>query len=236
MRRTWMAILGFVILAAGAGAEETPVLDTPEERASYAIGVDTARNIRMGEIAVDLDLVIRGLTDEMSGRKLLLGDMDLQAARAATQHEIMRKQAAKKQQTEQGRKTSAEERKNAGESFLAENAKKDGVATLSSGLQYRVLKAGDGRKPADSDSVECNYRGALVDGTVFDSSHSRGKPATFRVSGVIPGLREALKLMPAGSKWQLFVPSALAYGERGSGRVIGPNEALVFEIELLAVK
>jgi FKBP-type peptidyl-prolyl cis-trans isomerase FklB len=130
----------------------------------------------------------------------------------------------------------AEDNKKAGESFLAENKKKEGVVTLPSGLQYKVLKAGDGKKPTDTDTVECNYRGTHIDGTEFDSSYRTGQPATFKVAGVIPGWREALKLMPVGSKWQIFVPSQLAYGTRGKPGSVGPNAALIFEVELLAIK
>jgi FKBP-type peptidyl-prolyl cis-trans isomerase FklB len=121
----------------------------------------------------------------------------------------------------------------AGEAFLAENAKKSGVVTLPSGLQYKILKAGQGAIPKDDSWVEANYRGTLLDGTEFDSSYRKGKPAVFQVKEATQGWREAMKLMPAGSKWQLFVPSALGYGERGAGREIGPNAALIFEVELL---
>jgi len=147
----------------------------------------------------------------------------------------------KGQQSEQLRKQrqaaglAGEENRKAGEAFLAGNKAKDGVVTLPSGLQYKVLKAGDGRKPSDADMVECRYRGTLIDGTEFDRSDPAGQPATFKVAGVIPGWREALKLMPVGSKWQLFIPPQLAYGAIGSGP-IGPNATLIFELELLAVK
>jgi FKBP-type peptidyl-prolyl cis-trans isomerase len=129
----------------------------------------------------------------------------------------------------------AEENRRAGEAFLAENKTKEGVVTLPNGLQYKILKVGEGRKPTEADTVEYHYMGILINGTEFDSSHRRGKPATFKVTGVIPGLREALKLMPVGSKWQLFVPPELAYGAQGSGR-IPANSTLIFEVELLAVK
>jgi len=126
--------------------------------------------------------------------------------------------------------------KNEGDLFLAENAKKGGVVVLPSGLQYKIIKAGNGRKPKATDEVTTHYRGTLIDGTEFDSSYKRGQPTSFPVNGVIAGWTEALQLMPVGSKWQLFIPSNLAYGERGSGGVIGPNGALVFDIELIAIK
>ncbi len=232
----WLTIFGVLILACRAGAGESQSLKTQKERVSYTIGVDTARVLRQQEIEVDLDILVRGLRDGMSGEKLLMTDQELLATREATQKELVRRQAAKKQNRNPARKKSGEDNKKAGEAFLAGNGKKDGVVTLPSGLQYRILKAGDGRKPVDADIVECNYRGTLIDGTVFDSSYSRGKPAALSVAGVIPGWREALKRMPVGSKWQLFIPPGLAYGERGAGPGIGPNATLVFEIELLSVK
>ncbi len=122
-----------------------------------------------------------------------------------------------------------------GEAFLAENGKKEGVKTLPSGLQYRVLKQGDGKQPRKSDQVVVHYRGTLIDGTEFDSSHKRGEPAKFGVGGVIKGWTEALQLMKEGSKWILYIPSYLAYGQSGSGKLIGPNETLIFEVELIAV-
>ena len=126
--------------------------------------------------------------------------------------------------------------KKEGEAFLAANKGKDGVVTLPSGLQYKILTAGTGPKPTASDSVVCNYRGTLINGTEFDSSYKRGQPATFPVTGVIKGWTEALQLMPVGSKWQLFIPSDLAYGERGAGADIGPNSTLIFEVELLSIE
>jgi FKBP-type peptidyl-prolyl cis-trans isomerase FklB len=130
----------------------------------------------------------------------------------------------------------SEKNKADGEKFLAENAKKEGVKTLPSGLQYKEIAPGTGKSPKATDTVTTHYKGTLIDGTEFDSSHKRGQPATFQVSGVIPGWTEALQSMKEGAKWQLFVPSNLAYGERGAGREIGPNAALIFEVELISVK
>jgi FKBP-type peptidyl-prolyl cis-trans isomerase len=175
------------------------------------------------------------MRDTLSSGKLLLPEESLRAALAAFQGELRQKQA-------EASKWTAELNKRQGEAFLAGNAKRDGVVTLPSGLQYKVVKAGDGKTPKDSDTVECHYRGTLVDGTEFDSTHARGRPSTFRVASVIPGWREALKLMPVGSRWQLFVPPRLAYGERGvpggkgAVREIGPHATLLFEVELLAIK
>ncbi|RJP23816.1 MAG: FKBP-type peptidyl-prolyl cis-trans isomerase [Deltaproteobacteria bacterium] len=233
---TWGTALGILLLALRSGAAEPEALKTRKEKASYAIGVDTARALRKQGIEVDLSILVRGLKDGMGDAPLLLSDPDLRAIRNATQNEMVRKQAAEKQKQSQARSKSAEDAKKAGEVYLAGNAKKEGVVTLPSGLQYLVLKAGGGNVPTDSDTVECHYRGTLLDGTVFDSSYGRGKPATFAVKGVIPGWREALKRMPAGSKWRLFIPPGLAYGERGAGRDIGPNATLIFDVELLSVR
>src|SRR5512134_2370314 len=229
----WIMVLGAGLLAVQASAGEPQVLQSEKERKSYAVGVDTGRNLRQLETEVALDLLIKGLKDGLSGEKLLMTEKELFATRNSIQHEMRRKQAAERQKKALTQKKPGEENKKAGEAFLAENKAKDGVVALPSGLQYKILKAGDGRKPMDTDTVECHYRGTLIDGTEFDSSYSRGKPSTFKITGVIPGWREALKLMPAGSKWQLFVPPRLAYGARGAGRIIGPNATLIFEVELL---
>jgi FKBP-type peptidyl-prolyl cis-trans isomerase len=225
----WIAVLGILLLAAPLNAAETPVLKTQKEKISYGIGVDMARNFKLQGIEFDANILIKGFRDESSGGKLLMTEDDMRATLNAYQSEIMQKRA-------QAMKAAAEENKKAGDAFLAENKKREGVVALPSGLQYKILKAGDGRKPTDTDMVECNYRGALINGTEFDSSYRTGKPAPFKVAGLIPGWTEALKLMPVGSKWQLFIPPHLAYGERGAGRDIGPNATLVFEIELVAVK
>jgi FKBP-type peptidyl-prolyl cis-trans isomerase FklB len=154
---------------------------------------------------------------------------EYKATMTALQKEMMEKQA------DAARKL-AEKNKKEGEAFLAENGKKEGVVTLPSGLQYKVIQSGKGKTPKSTDTVETNYRGTLIDGTEFDSSYKRGQTATFPVNGVIAGWTEALQKMKEGDKWQLFVPSNLAYGERGAGREIGPNATLLFEVELIAVK
>jgi FKBP-type peptidyl-prolyl cis-trans isomerase FklB len=188
-----------------------------------------ARNFKLQGIEFDADILMKGFRDQSSGGKLLMTEEDMRATLNAYQGEMMQKRA-------QAMKAAGEENKKIGDAFLAENKKKEGVVALPSGLQYKILKAGDGRKPTDADMVECHYRGLLINGTEFDSSYRTGKPATFKVTGLIAGWTEALKLMPAGSKWQLFIPPQLAYGERGAGRDIGPNATLTFELELLSVK
>uniref|UniRef100_A0A831UBI3 Peptidyl-prolyl cis-trans isomerase n=1 Tax=Geobacter metallireducens TaxID=28232 RepID=A0A831UBI3_GEOME len=224
----FMTVMGLV-LATKISAEEPPVLKTAKDKVNYAIGVNIVGNIKQQGVDVDLDLVTKGMKDAYSGGKLLLTDDEVRKG-------IDQYQTAVRQKRAQMTAKAAEDNKKEGEAFLAANGKKEGVITLPSGLQYKVIKQGDGRKPTDADTVECHYRGTLVNGKEFDSSYRTGKPAAFRVNGVIPGWSEALKLMPVGSTWQLFVPSRLAYGERGAGGTIGPNAALIFEVELLAIK
>lgn len=227
--RKWMAVLAVVLLAVQANAEETPLLKTQKDKINYGIGVSVLRNFKQQGIEVDLDVLIKGMRDAQAGGKLLMTDEELRNTLDAYQAELRQKQA-------QAMKVAADGNKKEGDAFLAANKKKEGVVTLPSGLQYKILRTGDGKKPTGADAVECNYRGTLINGTEFDSSYRTGKPAAFKVSGVIPGWTEALKLMPVGSKWQLFIPPHLAYGERGAGQVIGPNATLIFEIELLSIK
>jgi FKBP-type peptidyl-prolyl cis-trans isomerase FklB len=172
---------------------------------------------------------LRGLKDTLAGGKTLLTDQEAQATLTALQNDLRKKQLELRQQA-------GETNKKEGEAFLATNKAKDGVVALPSGLQYKILTEGTGPKPSATDSVVCNYRGTLLDGKEFDSSYKHGQPATFPVNGVIKGWTEALQLMPAGSKWQLFVPAQLAYGDRGAGPDIGPNATLVFEVELLSIQ
>lgn len=229
MRKIGIVILGFVLLAVQVNAEEKQVFQSQQEKISYGIGVSVARNFQLQGVEIDPDVMIKGLKDALSGGKLLITEDDLRATLNTYQAQLIQKQT-------EVRKVAAEKNKREGDAFLDENKKKEGVVTLSSGLQYKILTKGDGKIPTDADTVECNYRGSLINGTDFDSSYQTGKPATFKVSAVIPGWIEALKLMPVGSKWQLFIPSQLAYGERGAGLQIGPNATLIFEVELLAIK
>ena len=187
------------------------------------------QNLQKQSVPVDPAILTRGLKDGLAGSKTLLTDDEAQAAIKAVQEDLRAKMQEKA-------KEAGEVNKKEGDAFLAGNKAKEGVVTLPSGLQYKILKAGAGPKPAATDSVVCNYRGTLINGTEFDSSYKRGEPATFPVSGVIKGWTEALQLMPVGSKWQLFVPSDLAYGERGPSPDIGPNSTLIFEVELISIQ
>lgn len=212
-----------------AKSGEISILKTQKDQMSYAIGVNLTGNFKKQGVDVDLDMVIKGMQDAFAGNKLLLSDVEFGRAIKQYQMEVRQKQAKILTIT-------AEENKKTGEAFLEENGKKEGVVTLASGLQYRIIKSGDGKKPTDSDTVECQYRGTLIKGNEFDSSYRLGHPAIFKINGVIPGWKEALKLMPVGSVWQIFVPPQLAYKEQGVSGSIGPNATLIFEIELLAIK
>ena len=204
-------------------------LKTDKDKASYAIGMNIGQNLHKQAAELDSAIVQRGIKDSLAGGKMLLTDEEAKAALATLQAEMRKKQEEQMQQA-------AETNKKEGDAFLAANKTKEGVVTLPSGLQYKILTAGTGPKPSATDSVVCNYKGTLLNGTEFDSSYKRGQPATFPVNGVIKGWTEALQLMPVGSKWQLFIPSDLAYGMRGPGGGIGPNSTLVFEVELISIK
>lgn len=219
----------FAVVAGVAGAGDEPVLKDEKAKNSYAVGVDTGYRLKGMQVELDPELVSRGVRDALTGGKTLLTDDELKAVLAALRIELRSRQ-------EQAQKELGEKNRKDGEAFLAENRTRQGVVTLESGLQYRVLEAGKGAKPTLDDTVVCHYRGTLVDGTEFDSSLGRQRPGTFPVKSVIKGWSEALQLMPVGSKWQLFIPSDLAYGVRGARGTIGPNAALTFEVELLSIK
>ena len=229
MKLLFSVVLGVVLLVSQANAEEKKALQTAKEKQGYSIGVDMGNRLKSNAIDIDADAIAQGLKDALSGGKLLMTEQEMKETLAGLQKELMDKQAERTKQI-------AEKNKKEGEAFLAANKTKECVKTLSSGLQYKVIKEGTGKMPKAEDTVVTNYRGTLVDGTEFDSSYKRGQPATFPVKGVIPGWTEALQLMKEGSKWELFIPSNLAYGERGAGNVIGPNATLIFEIELISVK
>jgi len=212
-----------------AASQNAPALATQKDKVSYAIGMNIGTNLHRQSVDVDPKILQQGIEDALAGGKTLLSEDEARATLTELQNDVRKKQQEKMQQA-------GEANKKEGDAFLATNKGKEGVFTLASGLQYKVLTSGAGPKPTASDSVVCNYRGTLIDGKEFDSSYKRGQPATFPVGGVIKGWTEALQLMPVGSKWQLFVPSELAYAERGSGPDIGPNATLIFEVELLSIQ
>lgn len=225
MKLKLIVVLGILFLASHLNAQENLVLKSQKDKVSYIIGMDIGNNLKKQSIEVDPNILAKGVKDTLSGVKPLLTEKEIQETMATFQKEMMAKQE------EVAKKNKAE-----GEAFLAENKKKEGVKTLVSGLQYKVIKAGTGKKPKSNDTVTVHYRGTLINGTEFDSSYKRGQPVSFPVSGVIPGWSEALQLMEEGAKWTLFIPSNLAYGERGAGGVIGPNANLIFEVELVSIQ
>ncbi len=205
-----------------ASDTKTLKLSSLSDSASYALGVLVAENFKSQNVAINADLMSQAFAQVMNGSKTLFSDMQ---ANQILQKFMMAKQEAQFKPI-----------KEAGEKFLAENKKKEGVVTLPSGLQYQIIKAGEGAKPTVNDKVKVHYHGTLLDGTVFDSSVQRNEPISFPVTGVIQGWVEALQLMPVGSKWKLFIPQELAYGHRGGGQLIKPYSALIFEVELLDIE
>jgi FKBP-type peptidyl-prolyl cis-trans isomerase FklB len=223
------AVAASLLLLAGVAAAEPQELKTEKDQLSYSMGVATGMQLKRQAVDVDLDLFAKGLKDSSAEGKLLMTEQQVQETLMKYRQDMAVKQAEMAKQL-------ADKNMREGEAFLAENMKKDGVKTLPSGLQYKVLSEGTGKTPKDTDTVEAHYKGTLIDGTEFDSSYKRNHPATFPVKGVIKGWTEALQLMKEGSKWQLFIPSGLAYGERSAGPTIGSNSTLIFEVELISVK
>lgn len=220
--------LSIALVAGCVNAGDNTALKSEKDKVSYSIGLNIGNNFKNQSVDINPDILAKGIKDALSGSKSLMTETEIQETMAAFQKEMNAKQAERI-------KALGEKNKKEGETFLAENKKKDGVKTTASGLQYKIIKAGNGAKPKATDTVTVNYRGTLIDGKEFDSSYKRGEPASFPLNGIVPGWTEALQLMPVGSKWQLFLPSGLAYGEHGSGREIGPNATLVFEVELVSI-
>ncbi len=216
-------------LALSAQSAMAQTLSTDKDKLSYTIGADIGTNFKEQGIQVDPQVFLMGLQDGLDGKKLQMTDKEMQEVLKKFQSEMMAKKMAEF-------KDVASKNKKEGDDFLAANAKKTGVVTLKDGLQYKVIKAGTGMKPGKNDSVTVEYEGRLIDGKVFDSTEKSGKPVTFKVTQVIPGWTEALQLMNAGSEWEVYIPSSLAYGEKGVGGPIGPNETLIFKIKLVSVK
>lgn len=212
-------------LSVYASVASAAKLDTEEQKIGYTIGYQIGQDLKRSGMPIEVNALSQAIKDVLSGAKLAMTEAEMQAAMQALQA----KQA--KAQSEAGEKN-----KKAGEAFLEANKKKEGVVVLPSGMQYKVLTKGSGKKPTAKDTVSVNYRGTLINGKEFDSSYSRGQPATFPVTGVIKGWQDILPMMPVGSKWQVFIPAAMAYGERGAGPDIGPNSTLVFDIELMEIK
>jgi FKBP-type peptidyl-prolyl cis-trans isomerase FklB len=222
-----LALLPFSLIAVSSGFAADAPTET-RDKVSYSIGADLGGTFKKQEFDINPDMLLRGFNDAYSGGKLSLTEEEMGQVMQAWQTEMRGKMEGK-------RKALGDKNKTAGDTFLAANKKKEGVKTTASGLQYKILKEGKGEKPKATDTVSTNYRGTLVDGTEFDSSYKRGEPASFPVNAVIPGWTEALQLMPVGSKWQLYIPANLAYGDGGQGP-IPPNSTLIFDVELLGIE
>src|ERR1051326_4405138 len=228
MKRLVICLAAVCIASIGL-AQDKPQLKDQKDKASYSIGYDIGETFKKQKIELNMDALVAGLKEAIAGKEATLSKDEREKTLQAFQKEMMEKQLA-------ASKEAAEKNKAEGEKFLEENKKKDGVKTTASGLQYKVIKEGSGPSPKETDTVVTNYRGTLIDGTEFDSSYKRNEPATFPVNRVIKGWTEALQMMKPGSKYQLFIPPSLGYGERGAGQLIGPNATLIFDVELLSIK
>ena len=221
-----IAALVLASVVSQAAAQET--YTEKKDRVGYSIGLNMGRDFAQRELEIGIDAFVQGLKDGLAGAEAKMSDEERQKALVELGQEMKAKQEAKmKAETEKNRKE--------GQEFLAANAKKEGVKVVESGLQYKVLQEGQGESPGPEDTVTVNYKGSVIDGTVFDSTEKRGQPATFALNQVIKGWSEALQLMKPGAKWMIYLPADLAYGDRGAGPVIGPGKTLIFEVELISV-
>jgi FKBP-type peptidyl-prolyl cis-trans isomerase FklB len=247
IRITLVALLmcsAFASYAEDAKPSPSPAQSTPptsafkddKDKVSYSLGVDIGRTLQKFQLDLNETALSQGIADVLGNKPMALTDQELQETLQAFQQKMMQKQQEAMSKKQEEMKGVAEKNKADGKKFLDDNAKKADVKTTPSGLQYKVIKAGSGDKPKDSDVVETNYRGTTIDGKEFDSSAKHGSSFSFPVNGVIKGWSEALKMMPVGSKWQLYVPSDLAYGDEGYGDDIPPGSTLVFDVELLGIK
>jgi len=222
-------VLTIAMSAAAAIAEEPPPLESPQAKQSYVLGVNFGRGLRQEAVELDRSAFDRGLADGLAGAEAELSEDEISELISALRGELRdRREAARAGTLEQSLR--------AEEAFLAANGREQGVVSLESGVQYRILEAGEGRRPALTDTVVCDYTGRLVDGTLFAGRDSTGRSQRLPVWKMVPGLREALSLMPEGSRWEVFVPSALGYGSRGAGRSIGPNATLIFDIAMTSIE
>lgn len=228
MKTKLIPVMGLIGLISSVSATAAP-LSTDKDKLSYTIGADLGKNLKSQGIEINTQAFTNGLVDATSGKSLQMSDEQMKQTLRSFQQQLIAKKLAKY-------KKAAEENKKVGEAFLEKNKAKKGVKTTKSGLQYLILKPGTGKKPTKEDEVTVEYTGKLLNGTVFDSTEKTGKPATFKLTQVIPGWTEALQLMKEGATWEVYVPADLAYGARGVGGPIGPNETLIFKIHLIAVK
>jgi FKBP-type peptidyl-prolyl cis-trans isomerase FklB len=224
-----VAVAMSVVMSSAIAATDTTVLTTDMDKLSYSIGSDLGKNFKRQGIDINSTVMAKGIQDGMTGGTLLLTEQQMKDVLNKFQKDLMAKRTA-----EFNKKS--EENKTKGDAFLIQNKAKSGVVTLADGLQYKIITTGKGAKPTKEDTVTVEYKGQLINGEVFDSTEKSGKPATFKLSQVIPGWTEALQLMTAGSTWEIYVPANLAYGSRSVGGPIGPNETLIFNIHLISVK
>ncbi len=222
-------LIALSLLAFSAFAQQPTELKDEKEKVSYSIGLDIGNTFKKQNMDINPEILLSGLRDALSGNKPLLTEEQVKETMTAYSKTMMEKQATQSREA-------ASKNLEIGEKFLADNKGKEGVKTTASGLQYKVMKEGSGTSPKESDTAVVHYRGTLINGTEFDSSYKRNEPATFPVNRVIKGWTEGLQLMKPGSKYQFFIPAGLAYAERGAGQDIGPNETLIFEVELVEVK
>ncbi len=214
--------------ATGKNQPGEPTIQSRKDKISYAFGVDMARDLQRQKDSLNVDLLIRALTDALAGKNLIMTDEEVAEA-------VKTFEAEQRQDLLHAKTMVSERNRKEGEAFFAENAKKEGVITLPSGLQYKMLKKGDGKIPTLDDVVLCNYTGKLLDGTEIDSSYTRKEPTAVPVKGVIAGWTQALQLMPVGSKWEMYIPPQLAYGGKDSA-IFGPNTTIIFEVELVSIQ
>jgi FKBP-type peptidyl-prolyl cis-trans isomerase FklB len=229
MKHLLTIILSIAFLFSVCHAQEKLELKDQKDKESYSLGYQFGQNLKFQGLDINLDVYTSGIRDTLGGKEPKMSQEEIRATISELQKRIT---AARQKELKELAAKNLEESKK----FLAENQKKEGIKTLPSGLQYKVLTEGTGKTPKETDNVTVNYKGTLIDGTEFDSSYKKGQPATFQVNGVIKGWTEALQLMKEGSKWQLFIPPELGYGERGAGPQILPNSTLIFEVELISVK
>jgi FKBP-type peptidyl-prolyl cis-trans isomerase FklB len=247
IRITLVALLlcsAFSLYAEDAKPSPSPADSAPpassikddKDKVSYSLGVDIGRTLQRFQLDLNESALSQGIADVLGNKPMAMSDQELQQTLQAFQQKMMQKQQEAMSKKQDEMKGVAEKNKAAGKKFLDDNATKTGVKTTASGLQYKVIKEGAGDKPTDSDVVETNYRGTTIDGKEFDSSQKHGSSFTLPINGVIKGWSEALKLMPVGSKWEIYVPSDLAYGDEGYGDDIAPGSTLIFDVELLGIK
>lgn len=228
MKRTLVASFLLASISAAPLLAADKNLKTVEQQASYTLGTDLAKNFEQQGVEIDIKALVMGMEDVMNKKQLRLTEKEMQDSVMAVKEQVLAKQAEKQ-------KKIAQANAKKGEAFLAANKKKDGVKVTKSGLQYKVINDGKGASPTDEDYITAHYRGTLIDGTEFDSSYGRGTPLEFQTGDVIPGWGEALKMMKPGAQWEVYIPARLAYGSKGAGDIIGPNETLIFNIELIKV-